>query len=51
MESHSTITAKLSNDWGPPLTMGIRPKEADWIHRLNDLIATHRDENDNLITK
>ncbi len=51
MESHPTITAILSNDWGPHLTMGIRPNEADWKHRVNDLIATHRDENDNLITK
>ena len=48
------------------ITMGIRPNEPDWKHKLNDLIAAHQreinailldygvpilDEHDNLITK
>ncbi len=51
MGSRVTVTAKTSIDWGPPLAMGIRPNQADREHRLNDLIANHRNENDNLITK
>lgn len=26
------------------ITLGIRPREPDWKHRLNDLIAAHQDE-------